>query len=138
MNTLFLYVAMISGFFSNDNPKLTVNVSNFESVKGTLVIGVFNSGKDFLKEGAAIKNYIFEVDGKSKQIIISDLPKGEYALSMYHDENSDGECNRNFLGIPKEGYGFSNNIKPKFSAPSFDECKFTLQKDTSLDVKLLN
>ncbi len=138
MTTLFLYIALSLGFISSDNPKLTLNVTNIESVKGNLVVGVFNTHENFLQDGSAIKTYTFKVDSTTKQIVISDLPKGDYAISMYHDENSDDECNRNFLGIPKEGYAFSNNVKPKFSAPSFDECKFTLSEDTSLAIKMLN
>ncbi|WP_051209908.1 DUF2141 domain-containing protein [Gelidibacter mesophilus] len=138
MKTLFLYIALITGFFANDNPKLTINITNIESIKGKVVIGVYSSGKNFLKDGAEVKNYTFKVDGKSKQIVITDLPKGDYAISMYHDENSDDECNLNFLGIPKEGYGFSNNIKPKFSAPTYEDCKFSLVKDEFLTIKLIN
>ncbi|WP_299392291.1 DUF2141 domain-containing protein [uncultured Gelidibacter sp.] len=138
MNTLILYIAFTLSFFATDNPKLTLNITDIESVKGNIVIGVFNTADNFLKDGSAIKTYTYKVDATSKQIIISDLPKGEYAISMYHDENSDEECNRNFLGIPKEGYGFSNNVKPKFAAPTYNECKFVLTKDTTLAIKMLN
>ena len=90
-----------------------------------------------MKDGVA-KNYTIKINESTETIIISDLPKGEYAISLYHDENSDNECNRNFLGIPKEGYGFSNNVKPKFSAPTFEDCKFSLSSDRTIDIKLIN
>lgn len=138
MNMLLLYIAFTLGILTSENPKLTLNITNIETVKGHLVVGVFNTDENFLKDGSAIKTYTFKVDKTTKQIVISDLPKGEYAISLYHDENSDDQCNRNFLGIPKESYGFSNNVKPKFSAPTFNECKFTLSENTSLAIKLLN
>jgi uncharacterized protein (DUF2141 family) len=50
------------------------------------------------------------------------LPPDTYALTVFHDENGDGKFNRR-LGYPLEGYGFSNNVNPRFSAPSFDQCK---------------
>ena len=48
----------------------------------------------------------------------------DYAVVLHHDENNDAIFQKNALGIPAEGYGFSNNAKPMLSAPSFDACKF--------------
>ena len=138
MKILILYLSFLTSFFGNDNPELTINVQNIKSLKGEIIIGVFNTDKDFLKDGVAIKNYKITVDKGTETIVIKDLPKGDYAISLYHDENSDNECNRNFLGIPKEGYGFSNNVKPKFSAPSYKDCKFTLVENKVLDIVLLH
>ena len=137
MNIIFLYLALFTGMFSNDNPELTVNISNIKLLKGEIIIGVFNTDVGFLKEGVAIKNYTIKVTKETETLVIKDLPKGEYAISLYHDENSDKVCNRNFIGIPKEGYGFSNNIKPKFSAPSYADCKFSLLDDHELKIKLI-
>lgn len=136
MKILILYLSFLTSFFGNDNPKLTINVQNIKSLKGEIIIGVFNADKDFLKEGVAIKNYTIAIDEATETIVINDLPKGEYAVSLYHDENSDNECNRNFLGIPKEAYGFSNNVKPKFSAPSYKDCKFLLLDNKVMDIVL--
>lgn len=138
MKFLFFYLSIFASLFSNENPELTINVTNIETLKGEIKIGVFNSSKNFLEEGSAIKNYTIEIDENSEKIVIKDLPKGDYAISLCHDENSDNECNLNFLGIPKEGYGFSNNFVPKFSAPKFNDCKFTLEKDTELSIKVID
>ncbi len=136
MNIIFLYIALFTGLFSNENPELTINITNIKILKGEIIIGVFNTDVDFLKEGVAIKNYSIKVDNNTGTLVIKDLPKGDYAISLYHDENSDGICNRNMLGIPKEGYGFSNNIKPKFSAPAYEDCKFSLVNKKVLDIVL--
>jgi len=136
MNILILYLSFLTSFFGNVNPQLTIHVQNIKSLKGEIIIGVFNTDKDFLKDGVAIKNYTIAIDEATETIVINDLPKGEYAVSLYHDENSDNECNRNFLGIPKEAYGFSNNVKPKFSAPSYKDCKFLLLDNKVLDIVL--
>ena len=137
MNIVLFYVVLFSGFFSNDPPKLTLNMTHIETLRGEIIIGVFNADKTFLKEGAAVKTYIVEVGEREETLVIEDLPDGDYAISLYHDENSDRVCNRNFLGIPKEGYGFSNNIKPKLSAPSYKDCKFMLTKETELTIDLI-
>ena len=138
MKILLLFFGLFTSLFSTENPKLTIKISNIEKVKGEIKIGVFNTHTNFLKEGSAIKNYTLKVEKNTAVIIITDLPKGEYAISMYHDENSDNECNRNFIGIPKEAYGFSNNIRPRMSAPKYDDCKFLLSENKILNIKLIN
>lgn len=138
MIQLLSYFFLLSSVFATDNPKLTLHIQNIDAIKGKIIIGVFNTDKDFLKDGVAIKNYSIDVNETSETIIIDDLSKGEYAISLYHDENSDNECNRNFLGIPKEGYGFSNNVKPKFSPPSYEACKFLLTTDVVMKINVIN
>lgn len=138
MQIILLYITFFTGLFYSNNPELTINISNIEKVKGEIRIGVFNKKESFLKEGNAIKEYIIAVDEESEIIIIKDLPKGNYAISLYHDANSDNKCNRNFFGIPKEGYGFSNNYKPKLSAPKYKDCQFLLTENKSIHINLIN
>ena len=137
MNSLFLFISLFTSIFSAENPELTIKISNIEKIRGEIKIGVFNKDKDFLKESGSIKNYSIKVDKNTAVISITDLPKGEYAITMYHDENSDNECNRNFMGIPKEAYGFSNNFKPKFGPPKYNDCKFILADDKTLNIKMI-
>lgn len=54
-----------------------------------------------------------------------DIPPGSYAIAVIHDENMDGELETNFLGVPKEGYGFSNDAKGMIGAPSFSAASFS-------------
>lgn len=129
---------MISTLFPTNNPELTIKISNIDKIKGEIKVGVFDTDTNFLKEGHAIKNYSIKVKNNTATLTITDLPKGEYAITMYHDQNSDNECNRNFIGIPKEPYAFSNNVKPKVSAPKYKDCKFTFSDDKTLNIKLIN
>jgi uncharacterized protein (DUF2141 family) len=67
-----------------------------------------------------------------------DIPPGTYALAVIHDENMNGKLDTNWLGIPTEGYGFSNDAKALLSAPSFSDASFqydggTLDLTISLD-----
>jgi uncharacterized protein (DUF2141 family) len=107
---------------------LRVQLSGFRSNKGTARCSLFNdrdpsafpsNGDKVFKLAMApsIKNETAEVD-------FSMIPPGKYAVVCYHDENGNGKFDENLLGMPKEGYCFSNNIKPKFSAPNFDQCAF--------------
>lgn len=138
MNFILIYFYFISAAFSTDTVTLNISVDNIKSIKGNIEIGVFRKEDKFLEKGQAYKTYNIEVLKSTETIIIKNLPKGDYAISMYHDENSDGICNRNFIGLPKEPYAFSNNFKPKFSAPTFEDCKFSLDKDRKISISLLH
>ena len=138
MNILLTYLLILATPFIDNNPKLTVEINNINKIKGSVKVAVFNTDKNFLEKDSAIRNYSLNVDSSSKKIVIEDLPKGVYAIAIYHDVNSDDVCNLNFIGIPKEPYGFSNNFRPKFSAPKFADCKISLVKNQTINIKLVD
>ena len=70
----------------------------------------------------------FEINGM--------FPHGEYAIAVFVDLNGNGKMDKNFLGIPKEQYGFSNNVMGRMSAPSFDQAKFMVTGPTIQNIKL--
>lgn len=137
MNIVISFALILASIFSNGNPELIINVTNIKATKGEIRVIIYNTSDNFLEEGADVKIYAKSVDEMLETIVIDDLPKGDYSIFLYHDENSDDECNLNFFGIPQEGYGFSNNFRPKLSAPDFDDCKFSLKERTVLDVELI-
>ena len=67
---------------------------------------------------------------------VIDLPEGVYAIALFVDANKNLKIDKNFLGIPKEQFGFSNNAMGKLSAPSFEQAKFEVQGDTLQNIKL--
>ena len=136
MCNLLLYLLLSAYIMPNPNPQLTINIANIEVVEGYIRIGVFNKNNTFLKKGFTFKKYMIAVKDSTETIVINDLPKGEYAFILYHDKNSDGKMNRKFIGIPKEPYGFSNNIRPKLSKPTFEECKFLLEDNLVMQITL--
>ncbi len=137
MNYLILFFSLLFLNTSSETHTLTVTIDNIENLEGTLEIGIFNNGEKFLEEGQAYKSISIEVKNDSETFVVKDLPKGNYAISMYHDKNGNGTCDRNFFGIPKEPYAFSNNFKPKFSAPTFGDCQFNLAADKSVKIDLI-
>jgi uncharacterized protein (DUF2141 family) len=118
--------------------KLTIIVRNIK-MKNTIRIGVFRSQNTFLKDGQTFKEYVLTVaDGKSSlSTVIDDLEEGEYAIALYQDLNEDKKLNRNFFGVPTEPYGVSNNIRPTFAPPSYDECKFSYFSSQTLTISLI-
>jgi uncharacterized protein (DUF2141 family) len=64
------------------------------------------------------------------KIVIQDLPAGNYAIASYHDENGNGKLDTNALGMPEEGYGFSNDARGTFGPPKFSEAVFEFDGKT--------
>lgn len=110
-----------------DDPKnttLTVTVQNIQQKTGTIRIALMKSCKKFPDCNPA-STAILEAKNSSVQKAFIIEP-GEYAVAVYHDVNANGELDKRIFGIPKEPYGFSNNFRPRVSAPTFVDCKITV------------
>lgn len=117
---------------------LTVNFGNLATSKGYLDIGVFNKKENFLKDGYQFLRKRIKVSGSSASYTFTNLPKGEYAVAAYQDENSNNKCDRNFMGIPTEGYGFSNNVRPKIAPPSFTQTKVLVDDKKTITISMIH
>ena len=138
MKTLLLvyYLIAFSGL-SFGQGTLEVEVSNFNSTSGVVYLQLFESEDDFLNS-ATIQKKIGPITSQSVVFSLPDLPEGVYAISVMHDENENGEMDKGTFGIPREGYGFSNNARGMFGPPSFDDSKFTFAADTRLKISLIH
>lgn len=115
---------------------LTVHVSTFRSVKGKLVCRLF-AGPDGFPSKATYKVQVTAlIPGKKASCVFHDVARGTYAVALFHDENGNGQLDTNFIGIPSEGVGASNNRRPLVGPPSWDDAKFRLARDASLEVTL--
>lgn len=65
-----------------------------------------------------------------------ELPTGVYAVGIFHDLNGDGALSKNFLGMPKEPFGFSNNARARFGPPSFEEAAISVKEKLSITIDL--
>lgn len=135
---ILIFVIIISQNAHSQTFGLTVTITNIKYVKGEIKLAIYTDKKSFLKKGEEFRRISFKITQAQEKYIITNLPKGDYAIALYQDENSDGECNTNFLGIPKEAYGFSNNYKPFLSSPSFGDCKFNMKDNKALTIALIN
>ena len=120
---------------------LTVHVAGARNAKGQIRAALFQSAQGFPNDASqAIQTQAADIDPQalSAQIVFKGLHEGVYAVSVFHDENMNQKLDKNFMGIPKEGYGASNNPKKKMGPPSFEETKFQLNgTDQSLEIKLI-
>jgi len=89
---------------------------------GVMMFAVYQSADGFNQpEQAVMRQKIPITEGRATlRLPVDDLP-GRFAVAVFHDENADGELNRNVLGIPSERYGFSNNARSMSGPPAFEE-----------------
>lgn len=117
---------------------LTLIISNLASATGPIIVGVYGTDNNFPDPNDQMKQYKFRPKGKELVAKISNLKFGKYALAIYQDENNDGKIDKNFIGIPTEGYAFSNNFKPTIKAPDFDDCSFDYNpKNNTVALKII-
>ena len=115
---------------------LNVKITNIKEVKGHLEIGVYNNPELFPKVDQQYKVFYIKVTASNMNYTIKGLKHGQYALAIFHDLNSDTICNRNIMGIPTEKYGFSNNVRPFLSAPSFEDAAINLNSKKNIIIQL--
>ena len=113
---------------------LTIEVASFENTKGVLRVCVTDQKDDFLKSCTFSK--IVTVEDDTVSLKIENIEKGNYAVSVYHDENNSGILETGgVFGIPLEPYGFSNNPTITFG-PSYKKSVFKMTSDKNISIKL--
>ena len=114
---------------------LEITIKNIREVKGSLRIGLFDNERDFPKK--AVVGKVIAVTADSLTVVFTDLKPASYAVSVIHDENSNGKLDTNILGIPKEGFAFGNNAMGMFGPPSFKNAQVTISNTTAKQVIVL-
>lgn len=114
---------------------LTVNVKQIEKIQGHLMVAVYH-GESAYDSGEPAQASRVKVEGEEHAIVFSDLPDGEYAVKLYHDDNDNNKLDSNMFGIPKEGYGFSNN-GGRFGPPAYSEARFDVKEKTEISIDLM-
>ena len=103
---------------------LQVTIRKIKETKGSIRVGLFTNENDFLKSASVGK--IVKAKEGEVTVLFENLKPGDYAVSVIHDENENGELDSNFVGIPVEGFGFGNNAMGAFGPPSFDKAKVVI------------
>jgi uncharacterized protein (DUF2141 family) len=116
---------------------LTVNITGFRNSKGNLYITLYNKKDGYPKDHTKAFRLAYNGVVNNKCTVLFDgIPKGVYAIACYHDENNNGKLDLNFIGIPKEGTGASNNAKGFMGPPSFNDARFTVDGNTTQEIKI--
>lgn len=134
---LIICLVFGAGQLFSQSYDLSIVISNLKNKTGKIQIGIYNKKEDFPKVDKQFRVYYFDTSEFSGVYTVHGLPEGEYAVAITHDENADNICNTNFWGFPTEGFGFSNNVRPIFSIPDFNDCKFELDSNLTITIKMI-
>lgn len=118
--------------------KQILKISNLENVKGALYIGWYKEAASFrINDKALYREKLVVANQKEVSVIFKNIPKGRYAIAIFLDENNNYKLDKNLFGIPKEKYGFSNNILPALRPASFEESAFELRgEEVTINIRL--
>ncbi len=96
------------------------------ATSGVIRVGVYTENSDFPKVKAAAFSKIMDTSTGLDSFLVhfDKVPYGSYAIAAFHDANSNGKLDKNFMGIPVEPYGFSNNPLARWNSPPFQESQF--------------
>ena len=131
--------------------ELRITVEGIRSARGTVLIGLYDSPESFERavEASDREGFLNDPDrfgavalranaAMKSAVVFSNLEPGRYAAIAFHDENGNGRLDRNFLGVPAEPYGFSNDAEGFLGPPRFDDAAMLLgDGDRAIRVALI-
>lgn len=113
----------------NTTSSLQIEVTNLRNNSGHVSMELLN------KNNVSIKGKTQAIKGNKCIIVFNDIKDGQYAIRYFHDENSNKELDMNFIGIPTEGIGFSNDAYGTFGPEDFEEWLFDVKGSTKIKLK---
>ena len=130
--SIAIIVSMTIGIYAGD---IHLHITGLNQPLGDVQIGLYSQAKGFLHTDRAYKKIIRKAK-KSLYCRFKHIPKGTYAIAVFHDANRNGILDKNFLGIPKEQTGTSSNVAVHFGPPSFEKAKFIHAGKTKLSIRV--
>ena len=126
IRTLALCLLMAPLTLLSGQSSLTVEITDLESNKGGVIIDLLDVNEKTVRDSTCL------ISDLKCSVVFKDLKNGQYAIRFIHDEDQNEELDTNFLGIPKEGFGFSNDAMGKFGPKDFSEWLFDVQGDNTI------
>ncbi len=125
--TTKFYITELRGDIS-----LEMEINNLESNKGPIYIRILDENENTVIVGKSpVINY-------SSEISFDSISAGKYAIQFFHDENENQKMDFNLIGIPKEKFGSSNDVKPILGPPKFEKMLFEIYEDKKIVMKPVN
>ncbi len=115
---------------------IEVTIKGIRTPEGRVFVGLFRPADDFPRQDRTYQGVALNADDREVAARLADVPDGTYAVAVYHDANSNGILDRNFFGVPREDYGFSNNARGSLGAPRFEKAAFEHKGTTRIAIDL--
>lgn len=117
---------------------LTVEITGIRNNKGSIRLAFFTDNTSFRNDNPEFEKVLSKKNMENNSITVSfdKIPPGTYGIAMLDDEDEDGKMRYNFLGVPREGFGFSNLYHTGYRRPSFDDFKFKFFENKSVQIRV--
>lgn len=138
MTTIKIFIAiLLTGLLSEGlvaQQEIKVKITDIKNDVGTVWVALHKPAEEYMKE----RFMWFKVEAKKGFIdgVFKDVPDGTYAISVMHDFNNNRELEKNMLGMPTEGFGFSNDAMGRFGPPDFKKASFEFSKQKEIVIKM--
>jgi len=113
---------------------IKLEISNIQVTEGMVMVAVYDTEANY-NGGEPVAVSQIPVSSKKLSIDFPELAEGDYAIKLFHDENNNGKLDTNLVGMPVEGYGFSNNAG-RFGPASYTDARFAVNGSTELTIVL--
>jgi len=123
---LVLFLLSVMPLSSFSQLTLTIEIDGLRNKNGQILLEFCN------EEEIKIKGITQTIIGRKCIVVIENLKPGKYAFKYFHDENKNDKLDMNWIGMPTEGYGFSNNAEGTFGPPSFEKTIFAIGENATL------
>lgn len=129
--TIILFAAQMQA----QNGKLNVRFENLKSNDGKVMVAIFEGKKNFAKK-ESIQNAALAIENKCAAWNVDSIVEGEYIIAAFHDENDNEKLDLGIMGIPAEGYAFSNNTIAEMGPPNPDKMLFEVKAEETATQEL--
>jgi len=136
---LGIFLALTLSFKDSfaQNAPLEIDLTGLRNEKGHVLVSLFRADVGFPDDPTkAIQKQRVAINKDKAVVKFDSIPNGVYAVAVLHDEDDDMKMDKNFVGIPKEGYGFSNNAIRLTGPPSFKEASFDHKNTQKIEIKV--
>ena len=134
-----LVALVVAAATASGAAEIVVRVNGLGEPLGQVGCSLFAGATGFPMDNTSARNLWLPADARGVTCRFNDVPEGTYAVSIGHDLNGNKRVDANFIGLPTEQWGVSNNARPPLRAPRFDEASFKVAadaKDVVIDIKV--
>ncbi|MEC4819793.1 MAG: DUF2141 domain-containing protein [Scytonema sp. PMC 1069.18] len=136
---LLANISIIKTVNAGSTSTLTVVIDGIRHQKGQICLRVFADERGFpMNNTSEVQSDCIQITGNSLKKQFSGLKPGTYAVAVVDDQNGDQTLNKDFLGIPQEGFGISKNptVSIFTGTPKFRDASFPVKTNTTINIKM--
>ncbi len=131
---LALALCILSATAAAEQSPVVIQITGLQDVSGDLYLTVYDSEDEWLGDNAVLQRKVDIEDARDGELVTVqiELAAGDFALSIFYDRNDNGKLDTNFLGIPREPVAVSNNARPRFGPPKYEDAIFSIGAESVL------